>query len=419
MSMEKYSKSYDVVVIGCGPGGAAAGKFAAENGARTLILEKKREVGLPVYDSTAVIYGLYELEEFAGFKFNRNKVNEYHVNGNCFISPDGSYGGYQKWSDGYGIRRPEFEKAMAVAAGNAGAHILMDAKFLSIERDKDGQISGVIFKKGGITYSVDCKIVIAGDGVYARAVKQTNHEVFESEIAVSLGYDMVNVKKTKPMEGEFYELYLIPELPGYFCWTSPKGDNRYGVAVMCNPKRIQKGYTLRTVHDRFVKHLEELGRYDFSDAAVVSMMSGTSLSVKEATDDLTDDAFLLVGDAAWRPMMGSDWGTPGMPTAVRSGRFAGEVAAQALKDGDLSKEYLHKNLKAKYDATYNDPIADRRAINEARQWYFKLMNATPEMQNKCIAAIGDAYSSLHLYLRGALPMADCVDKISAWWAKNE
>lgn len=58
MSMEKYSKSYDVVVIGCGPGGAAAGKFAAENGARTLILEKKREVGLPVYDSTAVIYGL-------------------------------------------------------------------------------------------------------------------------------------------------------------------------------------------------------------------------------------------------------------------------------------------------------------------------------------------------------------------------
>ena len=149
------------------------------------------------------------------------------------------------------------------------------------------------------------------------------------------------------------------------------------------------------------------------------MMSGTSLSVKEATDDLTDDAFLLAGDAAWRPMMGSVWGCPGMPTGVRSGRFAGEVAAQAVKEGKLDKDYLQKNLKAKYDATYNDPEADKKAINDARQWYFKLMNATPEMQNKAIAAVGDAYSSLHLYLRGALPLAGCVDKIAKFWAENE
>lgn len=419
MSYEKYPESFDVVVIGCGPAGASAAKFAAQNGAKTLCLEKKREVGLPVYDSTAVIYGLYECEEYAGFKFNRNKVTDYHVNGNCFISPDGSYGGYQPWSDGYGMRRPEFEKALAVEAGRQGAQILMDSKFLEITRDAEGKIDGVIFKRGGTLYKVDTKIVIACDSVYGRAVKQTNHPAFESEIAVSIGYDMVNVKKTKPMEGDFYELYLIPELPGYFCWTSPRGDDRFGVAVMCNPKRIEKGYTLRTVHDRFLKHLEELGRYDFSGAARVSMMSGTSLSVKEATDDLTDDAFLLAGDAAWRPMMGSVWGCPGMPTGVRSGRFAGEVAAQAIKDGEFGKDYLQTNLKAKYDATYNDPEKDRAAIADARQWYFKLMNAAPEVQNKAIAAVGDAYSALHLYLRGALPLAGCVDKIAAWWAEFE
>lgn len=117
--------------------------------------------------------------------------------------------------------------------------------------------------------------------------------------------------------------------------------------------------------------------------------------------------------------MGSVWGTPGMPTAVRSGRFAGEVAAQAVKEGRFNKDYLQKNLKAKFDATYNDPEADRKAINDARQWYFKLMNATPEMQDKCIGEIGDAYSSLHLYLRGALPLAGCVEKIKNWWSENE
>ncbi len=417
--MKKYDKSYDVVVIGCGPAGASAGKFAAENGARTLVLEKKREIGLPVYDSTAVIYGLYEAEEYAGFKFNRNKVCDYHVNGNCFISPDGSYGGYQPWSDGYAVRRPELEKAIAVEAGRAGAEILVDAKFLNILRDDKDQICGVTFQKGGDTYSVECKIVIACDSVYSRAVRQTKHPVLEASIATSLGYDMVNVKKTKPMEGDFYELYLIPELPGYFCWTSPRGDDRFGVAVMCDPRRIQKGYTLRTVHDRFLKHLEELGRYDFSNAARVSMMSGTTLSVKEATDDLTDDSFILAGDAGWRPMLGSVWGCPGMPTGIRTGRFAGEVAAQAIKDGEFSKDYLQKNIQAKLDSTYNNVKEDKANIEAARKWYFKLMNATPEMQNKAIAAVGDAYSSLHLYLRGALPLAGCVSKLEAWWAENE
>ena len=129
-------------------------------------------------------YGFLELRS----KFNIIAV--VHVDGNCFISPDGSYGGYQHWSDGYGMRRPEFEKAMAVAAARVGAEILMDARFLSIGRDSNNQISNVVFKKGGETFSVDCKIVIACDSVYSKAIKYTNKKKFDASIAVSIGYDM-------------------------------------------------------------------------------------------------------------------------------------------------------------------------------------------------------------------------------------
>ena len=39
---------YDVVVIGAGPTGSTAARFAAENGASVLILERDREPGIPV-----------------------------------------------------------------------------------------------------------------------------------------------------------------------------------------------------------------------------------------------------------------------------------------------------------------------------------------------------------------------------------
>ena len=42
------AEEYDVVVVGAGPGGTSAGRFAAQGGARTLIIEKRQEIGVPV-----------------------------------------------------------------------------------------------------------------------------------------------------------------------------------------------------------------------------------------------------------------------------------------------------------------------------------------------------------------------------------
>ena len=39
---------YDTVVVGAGPGGSTTARFAAKNGARTLLLEKREEIGVPV-----------------------------------------------------------------------------------------------------------------------------------------------------------------------------------------------------------------------------------------------------------------------------------------------------------------------------------------------------------------------------------
>ena len=38
----------DVVVVGAGPGGSMAAKYAAEGGAKTILIEKKAEIGAPL-----------------------------------------------------------------------------------------------------------------------------------------------------------------------------------------------------------------------------------------------------------------------------------------------------------------------------------------------------------------------------------
>ena len=40
--------TYDVVIIGAGPGGSTTAKFAALGGAKVLLIEKRQEIGSPV-----------------------------------------------------------------------------------------------------------------------------------------------------------------------------------------------------------------------------------------------------------------------------------------------------------------------------------------------------------------------------------
>lgn len=408
--MKRYEKSYDVVVIGCGPAGATAGKYAARGGAKTLVIDKKREVGLPVADGTSVIYSLSELESFAGFKFNRGKVEEMQLFGNIFISPAGKFKGEQPWADGYSVRRPELEKALAVSAGNDGADMLMDTRFVEVVKER-GKITGIVVQRGPERMIIGCKVIIGADGVYGKVAKQTGLSLPE-DVFIALCYDIVGVKQLKPFEKPLYENVLVPNVGKYFALVSQREEGRFSIALDVPPQH--RTGTMREMFKRVLNHLEEIGRYDFSHAAEVSMMSGASTTINRPADRFIGDGVMLAGDAGWRPLVGTKWGTPGLPTGVVSGRFAGEAAAEAIKKGDISAKSL-SSYQSKLDATFENPEKDRVTMLEGRRWYTELMRADPKIQDIVIGEIGDQYSSLHLYLRGALPLAGCVENIKEWW----
>jgi digeranylgeranylglycerophospholipid reductase len=46
--MTEMKRDYDVVVVGAGPAGSMTAKWAAKNGAKVLMIEKRQEIGSPV-----------------------------------------------------------------------------------------------------------------------------------------------------------------------------------------------------------------------------------------------------------------------------------------------------------------------------------------------------------------------------------
>ena len=76
-------KFYDIVVVGAGPAGSTAARFAANEGVSVLMLEKDRDVGYPVRCGEAV--SMTGLEEFV--KPDPNWIAA-EINNFTFIAPD-------------------------------------------------------------------------------------------------------------------------------------------------------------------------------------------------------------------------------------------------------------------------------------------------------------------------------------------
>ena len=76
---------YDVVVVGAGPAGSMAARFAAEQGVSVLMLEKDRDVGYPVRCGEAISKA--GVEEFipSDDKWIAAKISKF-----SFIAPDDS-----------------------------------------------------------------------------------------------------------------------------------------------------------------------------------------------------------------------------------------------------------------------------------------------------------------------------------------
>jgi digeranylgeranylglycerophospholipid reductase len=327
-------KEYDVVVVGAGPGGSTAARYAALGGAKTLLIEKRQEIGTHVRCGEGLARGLLDQ---AKIPIDRVWIAA-EMDGARIVSP----GGFTFDVDearagnevGYVIERDLFDRALAKLAGEAGADVVVKTSATEIIKE-NGKIVGLKLISKGDPVTVKCKIIIGADGYESQVGRWAGIDttIQPSDIMTCVQYRLTNIE----IDPKYTEFYAGSIAPGGYIWIFPKNANTANVGIGLGAHIVKHGGEPKEYLDRWIANNPKM-----KNAQQLDMIAG-GCSINAPLDSVVCDQVMLVGDAARMidPMTGG-----GIAHACLSGMEAGKVAADAIKKGDYSKEFFQTYEKA-------------------------------------------------------------------------
>ncbi|MFQ6057622.1 MAG: geranylgeranyl reductase family protein [Anaerolineae bacterium] len=297
---------YDVVIVGAGPAGSSAALAAAQAGAQVLVVERRREIGLPVQCAEYVPRQLQSHVPWSSdWVAQEISVMRTHL-------PDGEV--VERPAAGYVIHRALFDQGLAAAARRAGAEVMLATQALEPTAD------GMVVRQGRKTFQVGAKVIVGADGprsTVAGWMGQANRKMLVAA--------QCQVHLERPVEAT--QVYFDPLYVGGYGWLFPKGRAaNVGVGVRGNSGPSPK---------EALAHL--LDSLEIRPSAVMGY-SGGLIPCAGPPAHTWQGKVILVGDAAGQthPITGA-----GVAHACLCGQMAGRAAAHAalLNDPSLLSEY--------------------------------------------------------------------------------
>jgi digeranylgeranylglycerophospholipid reductase len=324
------NEKYDIVVVGAGPAGSMAARAAARSGAKVLLLDRRRELGVPVQCGEALSEDpLKDLGIKPDPRWIAGRTNAVKI-----VSPSGIVVRIAEekivGKVGYILDRKVFDKHLAVLAAKEGADIkvgtLVDNLMI-----RSGRIGGV--KAHGMDGKLEvlADVVIAADGVGSRIARLAgmNTALRLVDIESGVQFQMVGIDFESSSTMEFYFGSKIA--PGGYAWVFPKGEDMANVGLGVLGSRAERP-AIEYLRD-FVNKMPSLRK-----GKIIEINAG-GIPVGGPIKKTVKDNLLVVGDAA-RQVNALTGG--GIDMAMRAGDIAGNVAAKAVAEGDVSEKRLNE-----------------------------------------------------------------------------
>jgi menaquinone-9 beta-reductase len=360
--------TYDVIVVGAGPGGSSAASFLARRGISTLLLDRAAFPREKVCGDGLTPQALYWVDrlgcadEVLAATNSCIKRCDLYINGTYLLT--GGFPDDTMYPDfAVILDRRRFDDILLRNAIAHGARFEAKQSVRSLERD--GDLMRVIAEANGAPVEHRGRIVIGADGVSSVVSRSIGNTLKDGATAVSLRTYYRGVEH----DGSPIKVYFDRKFfPGYgWIFVDDDGFANVGLGYAFDPTfPVLDG--LRQVFQTFLD--TDLAPM-LARASQCGAVSGGAASFYRPRSIVADHV-MLVGDAANRadPLNGG-----GIHKAMESAFFASEAAAHALSIGDVSRASL---------AVYEERLSEHFDLDWRTAELFLSVAKNPALKDFCL-----------------------------------
>jgi digeranylgeranylglycerophospholipid reductase len=321
----------DAIVVGGGPVGSYAALNLAKLGVKATVFEEHPTIGLPSH--CAGHLSIKSLRSMGLYPLPHGIIENIFSTANFYSSAGTKFSLHLSCPVTAVLNRAKFDQYLAAQAEAAGASFALNSRIQSLLIE-DGCVKGAtVTQSDNNEQKVHSKILINAEGVSSRLLRQTGLTALKSS---GLVYAVeAEVDDVQDVELDAVEVYLGNSYAsGFYGWLIPRRDGSAKLGLATNngdPREYLKRLMFK--HPVASKQLAK---------AKVTQVGYHAITLGGPIMKTYADGFLAVGDCASqvKPTTGG-----GVIFGLTCAKTAAEVVSQALKQGDVSSNFLQTYQK--------------------------------------------------------------------------